>query len=77
MSYEYREVKCPWCEHIFMWNSLNYEQDIYEYKIKEAGEYAGKAKCPKCGKSMLVMPHVLDCIDIFDDRIELIGIRGI
>lgn len=20
MPYEYREVKCPWCDQIFMWN---------------------------------------------------------
>ncbi len=47
------------------------------YRLKETKEYVGDAKCPKCEKKMLVLPHVLEGIDVNDERIETIGIRGI
>ena len=78
MKYEYREVKCPWCEHIFMWNKNGRENHILcLYKLKETGQYIEEAKCPKCNKKILVLDDVLEGIDIDDNRIEHIGIRGI
>lgn len=78
MSYKFREVKCPECEHIFMWNKDGEERlAIYEYRIKATGERVEKAKCPCCGKYMLVMEHVLLGIEVDDERFEKIGIRGI
>ena len=34
-------------------------------------------KCPKCEMKMLVLDKILEGIDINDDRIEQIGVRGI
>lgn len=78
MAYEYREVKCPWCEHIFMWNKDGREGLIkHEYMLKETGKFVEQAKCPKCAMDMIVLEHILEGIDKKDDRIEKIGIRGI
>lgn len=78
MVYEYREVKCPWCDHIFMWNKNGNEGlTIHEYRLKENGKLVEKTKCPKCDMDMIVLEHILEGIDTKDDRIEIIGIRGI
>ena len=38
MAYKYREVQCPWCDHVFMWNKNGREGLIlYLYKLKETG----------------------------------------
>ncbi len=78
MRYEYREVKCPWCGHVFMWIE-NAEEGIviYLYRLKETGERAGAAVCPKCGRKMVVLDDVFEGVDINDDKIEWIGVRGI
>lgn len=78
MAYSYREVKCPWCSHVFMWNKDGREGlIIYEYKLKETGALVEKAKCPNCSEEMIVLDHILEGIDLNDDRIEIIGVRGI
>ncbi len=79
MSYKFREVKCPWCGHIFMWNENGWEERIviYHYRLKETGERLGKTKCPKCDIDMIVQSSVLEGIDPKDDRVEAIGVRGI
>lgn len=53
------------------------ETITYEYRLKESGRPATKAKCPKCSGNMLVLEHILEEIDINDNRIEKTGIRGI
>ena len=78
MHYEYREVKCPWCDHVFMWRKNGREGVIlYMYRLKSTGEYLEMATCPKCEMNMLVMDCVLEGIDVDDDRIEAEVIRGI
>ncbi len=78
MEYRYREVKCPWCGHVFMWNEMGREGSVtFEYKHKETGKLVEEAKCPACEKNMLVLDGVFEGIDVNDDRIERIGIRGI
>lgn len=78
MTYKYREIKCPWCDHVFMWSDDCREGLIInEYRLKESGELVPKAKCPKCSEDMLVLEHILEGIDTNDNRIEKIGIRGI
>ena len=78
MKYEYREVKCPWCDHVFMWNKNAGEGlVIHMHRLKETGQYVEEAKCPKCEMKMLVLNNVFEGIDINDDRIEHIGVRGI
>lgn len=71
MAYRYREVKCLWCNHIFMWrNDGRKSHPTSEYRIKETGESVETAKCPKCDADMFVMEHILEGIDANDDRIE-------
>ena len=60
MGYEYREVKCPWCDHIFMWNKHPGGLVIHNYIIKETGEYLKEAECPKCSEVIVVREHVLE-----------------
>jgi hypothetical protein len=47
------------------------------YRLKETGKYVEEAKCPKCEMKMLVLDKIFEGIDIDDDRIEHIGVRGI
>lgn len=78
MVTKYREVKCPWCDHIFMWNENGREGlIIHEYRLKESGKYIEKTKCPKCAEEMLVLDHILEGIELNDERVEVIGARGI
>lgn len=70
-KYKYREVKCPWCDHIFMWNENGREGLILGgYRLKETGEYVETAKCPVCEMEIAVLEHVLAGIDLDDERIE-------
>lgn len=76
--YEYREVKCPLCGQVFMWNKRSGDRlVIHEYRFKETGKLLEKTKCPKCSMDMVVLEHILEGIGINDDRIEIIGVRGI
>ena len=79
MSYQFREVKCPWCDHVFMWNKDGREGLIFHhYKLKETGEFLEEAKCPKCASKMIVLEHILEGIDFDDERVEKIdGINEI
>lgn len=70
MSYKYREVKCPWCDHVFMWNKNKEGLIIHNYRLKETKEYVDEAKCPKCGEEMVVLPHVFEGVDVNDERLE-------
>ena len=74
MGYEYREVKCCDCGHIFMW-SKDFEWPYNQaYKLKETGEIIYEAKCPKCNKRMLVLPHVLEGTVADIPKLELMEI---
>lgn len=73
MNYVFREVKCPWCDHVFMWNKNSGEGLVFHmYKLKETREYVETAKCPKCEMEMIVLDHVFEGIDVSDDRIETV-----
>lgn len=70
MAYEFREVKCPWCDHIFMWHKNGREGLLFhEYRLRATGEFLEDAKCPKCGMNMVVLEHVLKGLDTDDERI--------
>ena len=71
MQYEYREVKCPCCDHVFMWSKNGEGGHIIRmYRLRETGKYVGEAKCPKCEMKMLVLDKIFEGIDIDDSRIE-------
>jgi hypothetical protein len=46
-------------------------------RLKETEKYVEEVKCPKCEMRMLVLDKIFEGIDIYDDRIESIGVRGI
>ncbi len=74
MGYEYREVQCPWCDHIFMWNKHGVERPVFQrYRLIETREALDTAKCPKCGMEIIVLDHVLTGIDLDDDSVEPIN----
>ena len=76
MKYEFREVKCPWCDHVFMWNKDGREGCIFpEYRLKSTEEFVQEAKCPNCEMKMVILEHVFEGIDVDDDRIEKIRYR--
>ena len=79
MSYQFREVKCPWCDHVFMWTKDRREGLIIHWqKLKKTGEFVEEAKCPKCASKMIVWEHILEGIDFDDERVEKIdGINEI
>jgi len=73
MIYEYREVKCPWCDHVFMWNKNAREGLVlHKFRLKSTGEPVEDANCPQCGMKMIVLEHTFTGIDIDDDRIKRI-----
>lgn len=74
-GYEYRIVKCPWCEHVFMWDMSDTKRRPWGiiYRFIETGEHVYATKCPKCNKDMVVLNHVLEGIDMKDNRVELIS----
>lgn len=77
--YKYRQVKCPLCDHIFMWREKSYTGlscDIF--KQKGIDEELESTCCPKCNFEMVVINDLLEGIDIQDDKIERFpAIRGI
>ncbi len=82
MSYEYREVKCPQCGHVFMWEigPRRPHPAIYiwiEYKSKATGEYAYEAVCPECGMIMAVAEKSFVGYDVDDERFDKITMYGI
>ena len=69
MGYEYRQVKCPWCDHTFMWNKSQGSW-LLNYRLKETKERVSDIKCPKCGEILLVLPGVLSGAFMDDERVE-------
>lgn len=70
MAYGYRDVKCPWCGHVFTWNQRGDNTAFtQEYRLKETKEPLEEVKCPKCEMEMLVQDHVLEGIDTEDERV--------
>ena len=77
--YKWRQVKCPLCEHIFMWREESYTGSSSDvYKRKGIDEELESACCPKCNFEMVVAGVLLEGLDIQDEEIERIpAIRGI
>ena len=75
----YRQVQCPLCDHIFLWQRASYTGpgcDIYRRTGRN--EELESTYCPKCGFEMVVAEDLLEGIDIQDEKLERISaIRGI
>ena len=78
MAYNFRKIKCLWCDHVFMWQEESGEGlIIHEYRLKDTKQLVSKCTCPKCNEELLVIPNKYEAIDIDDERIEKIGIKCI
>ena len=71
MTYRFREVKCPWCDHVFMWNRDGREGIIInQYRLKDTGESIETAVCPMCENEVAVLDGIFEAIAVDDSRIE-------
>lgn len=78
MPHEYREVKCPQCGHVFMWQEESRRlQQAWRYGLKATGEPVDDAVCPGCGTKMIVLKGSFVGVDIDDERFMRIGFREI
>ncbi len=77
MSYEYREIICPYCLHRFMFLKNPVELKCIEYIDKNTGEIVPDTICPKCNKTVIALEHKLEGVCTDDERINSQGIRGI
>lgn len=75
--YKFRDVKCPWCSHIFMLQIHSDITPVYECNDIESNRLGERAVCPKCSAEMAVLDGVLEGMDTKDAKIKLVLSRGI
>ncbi len=77
--YKCRHVKCPCCNHVFMWIEYGDLPASYcVYRRKGVDEELGSTHCPKCNCEMIIPNNVEIGISVEDESIELRGmVRGI
>ncbi len=76
--YKYREVECPYCNHVFMWiNGESIPNKTIEYRIEGCDAILEDAICPECGRTCLIMPGILAGLREDDSRVRKFGIRGL
>lgn len=63
-----REIICPICDHKFMWLE-NDGLKIKRYRLSTTRERLENTKCPKCGETVILIPHELKGASVIDDRI--------
>ncbi len=76
MSYEYREVICPYCKHQFMFRKNEGGLKVCESMDKITGAKMYSVICTSCGKWLKAMKNVLEGICEDDDRILTRGVNG-
>ena len=70
MTYRFREVKCPWCDHVFMWSRDGREGPfLWQYMLRVTGKPVETATCPMCGNEVAVLEGIFEAINVVDDRI--------
>ena len=69
MSYEYREVICPYCKHQFMFRKNEGGVKVCDYIDKITGTKMYSVICTSCGKWLKAMENVLEGVREDDDRI--------
>lgn len=71
--YKFRQVECPLCGHIFMWQKepVFVGNSYCTYKRKGIDEELENAICPKCRLEMVVIDNILKGIDINSENIEV------
>lgn len=76
MSYEFREVICPYCEHRFMFHKVECGVRVYHYKDKITGKKIYLAdRCPNCGEFVFAIENILEGLKEDDERILKIGFK--
>ena len=76
MAYRYREVRCPYCGHKFMFMEGSGSKTVEYYEIA-TGKLLQDTICPKCGGIVVAKDNLLDGLRPDDATIEAWGIRGI
>ena len=69
MSYEFREVICPYCKHQYMFRKNEGGIKCGDYIDKTTGKIAIAEYCPKCGKWLYALDSVLEGVREDDARI--------
>ena len=79
MMYKYRQVKCPLCDHVFMWiEYADLPPNYNVYRRKGIDEELGSTHCPKCNCEMIVPSECSTGISVETKNVELRGtVRGI
>ena len=68
---KFREVKCPFCDHVFMWREYGEMEPEYRERNEDGtkGEYLYRTKCPKCEETLAIKDHVFLPLDPADKHI--------
>ena len=66
MSYEFREVICPYCQHRYMTHKVS---EWCDYRDKITGKKMYVEKCPKCSNFLFAIENVLEGIKEDDERV--------
>ena len=75
MSYEFREVICPYCQHRFMIHKVECGVRFCDYKDKLTGKKMYVEKCPNCEKFLFAIENILEGIKEDDDRVIEVGFK--
>lgn len=78
MSYYFREIICPYCEHKFMWQKdIQEKYSWFKYRNKKTGEICLSSKCPACSNKMIVSKDNIVGIHIDNSNFIAIPYKGI
>ena len=77
--YKYCQVKCPVCNHNFMWiENADLPISYNVYRLKGVDQELVSTHCPKCNCKMIAPSDLTTGISIKNENVELIGtVRGI
>lgn len=69
MTYEFREVICPYCKHQFMFHKNAGGVRAYEYIDRITGKKVYPERCTQCNKWLFAIENVLEGICEDDERV--------
>ena len=76
--YKYKEVRCPKCNHIFVWLEQPQGNSYCLYRRKGYEEEMFSTTCPNCSLEMVIPSESHNGIDIRDDMVEQFAtLRGL
>lgn len=76
--YQFREVECPNCNHVFVWLNGPSGNRYRLYRRKGVEEELFSTVCPCCSLEIVIPSDLHTGIDIQDEAIEqFAAVRGI